>query len=140
MSKRELISIQSRVRATLENTWLSYTAPEHIVEWNQASKDWHCLAALSDFEVGGTFSYKMAAKDGSYQFDFEGQFIFIDYLKCIRFILSDGRKVEVLFQAEGADETMVKLTVQAEDENPIALQTSGWQGILDSFSEYTSKL
>ena len=39
-----------------------------------ANEDWHCPAARVDLTVGGSFTYTMAARDASFQFDFSGTY------------------------------------------------------------------
>lgn len=39
---------------------------------NAASEDWHTTTATMDLRVGGSFSSRMEAKDGSADFDFAG--------------------------------------------------------------------
>ena len=53
----------------------------------------------------------------------------------IRYTMGDGRKVEVLFREKGG-ETTVTETFDAEDQNSIELQRSGWQSIMDNFKKY----
>jgi Activator of Hsp90 ATPase homolog 1-like protein len=43
-----------------------------IKRWNAASDDWHTTNATVDLRVGGAFSSRMEAKDGSMGFDFTG--------------------------------------------------------------------
>jgi len=44
----------------------------HITQWNNASEDWHTPRAENDLKPGGTFNYRMEAKNGSAGFDFRG--------------------------------------------------------------------
>ena len=58
----------------------------------------------------------------------------------IEYTIGDSRKVKVHF-SNGDDKTKVIEVFEAENENPIAMQQSGWQSILDNFKKYTeSKL
>ena len=66
------ITVAVTVATTLEKAWDCWTLPEHITHWNFASDDWHCPFAENDLKVGGKFLYRMAAKDKSMSFDFEG--------------------------------------------------------------------
>jgi uncharacterized protein YndB with AHSA1/START domain len=68
------------------------------VNWNFASDDWHSPEASNDFQVGGKFVYTMAAKDGSFSFDFSGKFTEITLQKTISYLLDDGRKVDITFE------------------------------------------
>ena len=44
------------------------------MKWNNASNDWHTPRAENDLKVGGKFLYRMEAKDGSSEFDFDGTY------------------------------------------------------------------
>ena len=65
------IQVQANVAADKQKAWDFYTKPEHIVKWNFASDDWQCPRATNDMRVGGKYSARMEAKDGSFGFDFE---------------------------------------------------------------------
>ena len=60
------LSVQTTVKAPIENVWRFYTSPEHILQWNAASDDWHTTTASVELREGGTFSSRMEAKDGSF--------------------------------------------------------------------------
>jgi uncharacterized protein YndB with AHSA1/START domain len=85
--------------------------------------------------VGGTFNYRMEAKDGSIGFDFEGVYEKISINKQINYIIADGRKVKIIFSTKDT-ETKVVETFEAEKIHPIELQRSGWQAILNNFKKY----
>ena len=68
------INVETTVAAPLVAVWRAYTTPEDIVQWNAASDDWHTTKASVDLRVGGTFSSRMEAKDGSFGFDFAGTY------------------------------------------------------------------
>jgi uncharacterized protein YndB with AHSA1/START domain len=68
------ITVETKVRAPSELVWQAYTTPEDIVQWNAASEDWHTTKASVDLRVGGEFSSRMEAKDGSVGFDFAGTY------------------------------------------------------------------
>ena len=55
--------------------------------------------------------------------------------KCIEYTLDDERVVEVLFTSKG-NNTIVTETFEAEQENSVELQRTGWQAILDNFKHY----
>lgn len=68
------ITVSTVVAAPLAEVWRVYNAPEDIKIWNTASPDWHTTASAVDLRVGGKFSSRMEAKDGSFGFDFEGEY------------------------------------------------------------------
>jgi uncharacterized protein YndB with AHSA1/START domain len=130
------ITVESIVKAPIEKVWKFWVGPAHIKNWNAASADWHTPHAENDLRVGGKFSSRMEAKDGSFGFDFGGVYDEVETYKTIAYTLSDGRKVKIVFSSMG-NETKVKETFEAENTNSIELQRGGWQAILDNFKKYT---
>ena len=92
------ITVQVTINAPLDKVWELMNAPEAIEQWNQASPDWHCLNAENNLIVGGSLKSTMAAKDGSFAFDFEGIYNEIVPFKLIRYHLLDQRMVTVVFK------------------------------------------
>ncbi len=133
-----MITVQCRVSVPIEKAWQLWTGEEHIVQWNQASDEWHTPEARNDLRPGGKFCYRMEARDGSAGFDFEGEYTFVEQHRQILSVLGDGRKVKVTFSEEGG-QTIVKETFEAESMNSTELQRQGWQSILDSFSGYAER-
>lgn len=129
------ITVSTLVHAPVVTVWGYWTNPEHIMEWNHASDDWHCPVATNDLQVGGKFSATMSANDGSASFDFEGTYTDIVEHKVIEYSMADGRKVSVLFE-ETNDGVKIIETFDAETENSLEMQKSGWQAILGNFRDY----
>lgn len=127
------ITVTTDVRAPLDQVWSCWTSVEHVKKWNHASDDWHCPAAVNDLRIGGRFIYTMAARDGSLSFDFAGTYTEVVQGERIVSQLDDGRMLKVDFTATGPDCTRVTETFEAENENTLDLQRSGWQAILDNF-------
>lgn len=134
-----VLTVSAEVNATLEKVWQCFTEPQHIVNWNFASDDWHCPAASADFVEGGKFSSTMAAKDGSFQFDFNGVFDSITPFQSYSYTMEDGRKVWLTFESLGQS-TVVVEKFEPENQNSHELQTAGWQAILNQFKSYTENL
>ena len=130
-----IITIQAIINAPVEQVWKCWTSPEDIVNWNYASNDWHTTSAENDLRVGGKFTYRMEAKDGSIGFDFYGIYERVVKNSEIEILLGDGRKVHILFTRDGS-KTIVEEIFDAESTNPIELQRNGWQAILDNFKKY----
>jgi uncharacterized protein YndB with AHSA1/START domain len=130
------ITVIATITAPIENVWNYWTLPEHITQWYFASDDWHAPHAENDFQVGGKFTTRMEAKDGSFGFDFNGIYDEIETKELISYTMEDGRKASILF-SENGNETIVTETFEAENENPIDMQRAGWQAILDNFKKYT---
>jgi len=132
------ITIQAAVLADRNKSWSHYTEPAHITQWNFASEDWCCPAASNDLVAGGKFSWRMEAKDGSFGFDFEGVFTEIVPLEKLKYVFMDQREAEISF-SDLSEGTLVKIVFDAENENSLELQQSGWQSILNNFKLHTEK-
>lgn len=135
-NEKKVITITASVNAPVEKVWQYWTTPAHIMRWNQASPDWHCPASAVDLKIGGKFSATMAAKDGSFSFDFWGTYEDILENELIMVTLGDGRKWKTAFASNG-DITEVVESFEAETQNPVEMQQVGWQSILDNFKSYT---
>jgi uncharacterized protein YndB with AHSA1/START domain len=135
-TEKTTITVENTVNAPVEKTWIFWTSPEHITKWNNASDDWHTPHAENDLRAGGKFLSRMEAKDGSFGFDFGGQYDEIKINELIAYTLDDGRKVKVIFSGKG-NQTKVVENFEAESVNSIDLQRGGWQAILDNFKKYT---
>lgn len=131
-----LITIEATVNAPIEKVWQYWNGPEHIVKWNAANNDWHTTKAESDLRVGGKFSSRMEAKDGSFGFDFGGVYDEVDTNHKLAYTLGDDRKVSITF-TQTPDGVKVSEQFEAETENSVDLQRTGWQAILDNFKQYT---
>ena len=129
------IKVEVLISAPIEKIWKRWTGVEHIINWNFASDDWCAPAAKNDLCVGGKFSYRMEARDGSMGFDFEGTYTNVIENEKIEYQLSDGREVKVTFKKIG-DKYSVIETIDAENINPVEIQKGGWQAILDNFKKY----
>jgi uncharacterized protein YndB with AHSA1/START domain len=129
------ITIQAVVAADRQKVWACYTQPEHITKWNFATDTWHCPAASNDMRVGGKYLARMEAKDGSFAFDFEAVYNEIVDGEKFTYTMPDNRVVQVSFE-QTDDKTLVTLIFDPENENPVDLQRSGWQSILDNFRKY----
>ena len=99
-SERTRITVETTINAPVEKVWECWTEPRHITQWNQASDDWHTPRAENDLRAGGKFLSRMEAKDGSWGFDFSGQYDTVDMHKQIAYTMDDGRKVQVIFAAQ----------------------------------------
>lgn len=136
MSTATRITVSALVNKPVADVWRCWTEPEHITQWNAASDDWHCPKASNDLRVGGTFSSTMAARDGSFSFDFGGVYDDVQPHKRIAYSMEDGRTCEVLFSAEDGGTRVVE-TFDAETMNSVEMQRAGWQAILYRFKAHT---
>lgn len=133
------ITVEADVAASPETCWKSWTSPEHVMEWNSASPEWHTPSCTIDLRVGGRQVSRMEARDGTAGFDFAATFTAVDPPRRLAFKLDDDREVTVQFTPKG-DGTHVHETFDAETENDPEMQRVGWQAILDHFARYTARL
>lgn len=133
---KDAITVETRVQAPIETVWRNFTDPEAIKVWNAASGDWHTPHAENEVKAGGTFSYRMEARDGSAGFDLVGIYDAVTVNERLAYTMGDGRKVEVTFTPDG-DGVRVTETFEPETENPHELQRAGWQAILNNFKKYS---
>jgi uncharacterized protein YndB with AHSA1/START domain len=136
--KSDMILVENTINASLEKVWEFWTKPEHIIKWSFASEDWHAPYAENDLTIGGTFKTAMAAKDGSFSFNYEGVYTNIRHLEEIEYEIVDGRKVFILF-SKSDNGTKVVESFQPETINPEDLQKAGWQAILNNFKRYVEQ-
>ena len=128
------IIVSTRMAAPLEAVWQAYTTPEDIKAWNAASSDWHTTAATVDLRPGGRFSSRMEAKDGSFGFDFAGEYTQVVPHRLIEYAFGD-RQAQVEFE-DSPDGVTVRVTFDSEDVHPVEQQREGWQAILDNFARH----
>ena len=128
------ITIEKLVKAPIETVWRAWTTPDDIKQWNAASADWHTTTASVDLRVGGDFSSRMEAKDGSMGFDFAGTYTKVQEHRLIEASLGD-RVLLVEFDV-GPDGVIVRETFDAESTHSIEQQRDGWQSILDNFARH----
>ncbi len=131
------ITVETTIDAPLDTVWQAWTTPADIVQWNAASDDWHTTSAAVDLRVGGQFSARMEARDGSMGFDFAGTYTRIVPHQLIEYALEDDRVVRVEFVA-GESGVTVRETFDAETTHTIELQRDGWQAILDRFARHVA--
>jgi uncharacterized protein YndB with AHSA1/START domain len=128
------ITVETTVSAPIAMVWAAYTSPEAIKQWNAPSEDWHTTAAAVDLRVGGQFSSRMEAKDGSFGFDFAGTYTKVDEHRLIEYSFGD-RTAQVLF-ADTPGGVKVQVTFDTEATHSLEQQRGGWQAILENFRRH----
>lgn len=128
------ITVETVVNAPLARVWQAYTTPEDIVHWNAASDDWHTPRASVDLRVGGQFSSRMEARDGSMGFDFAGTYTRVEPHRLIEYAFGD-RNARVEFSESPAG-VGVRVIFDAESTHSTEQQQAGWQAILDNFRRH----
>jgi len=131
------ITVETNVDAPIAKVWSAYNTPADITHWNTASDDWHTTKSSVDLRVGGAFSSRMEAKDGSFGFDFAGTYTKIIPNELIEY--SFGDRIGVVAFVPNARGVTVRVTFDAETENSIEQQQQGWQAILDNFAKYVER-
>lgn len=130
------ITVETTVNAPIQTVWNCWTTPEHLMQWNNASDDWHTTSATNDLRDGGSFTARMEAKDGSAGFDFGGTYTKVVDQQEIGYTMGDGRTVSVRFEERDGG-TRVTETFDPENMHPADFQKQGWQAILDNFKKHT---
>jgi uncharacterized protein YndB with AHSA1/START domain len=138
-AEKTAVTVEATVNAPIDKVWAAWNEPKHIMNWAFASDDWHVPKSENDLRTGGKFSTTMAAKDGSFSFDFGGVYTNVETNKLIEYTLGDERKVKVVFSTDGK-ETKVIETFDTESTNSVEMQRAGWQAILDNFKKYAETL
>ena len=133
------ITVETTVKATSKKVWECWTKPDHITHWAFASDDWMAPSAENELKVGGRFTTRMEAKDGSAGFDFGGTYTVVEPERRLEYTIGDGRHVTVEF-IPAPEGVRVRETFEAENVYPESQQRQGWQAILDNFRKYTESL
>lgn len=133
------VTVKAVVNLPVQQVWEYWTSPQHIKQWNNANDEWHTPYAENDLQPWGKFTYTMAAKDGSFSFDFWGIYTNISEYQALNIRLGDDRSLDITFESDG-NSTLITETFDAENENPADMQQAGWQAILDNFKKYAESL
>jgi uncharacterized protein YndB with AHSA1/START domain len=132
------IAVETLVNAPVTKVWSAYTTPEDIKQWNTASDDWHTTKSTVDLRVGGAFSSRMEARDGSLGFDFAGTYTKVVPNKLIEYAFDD--RTGVVEFVQGAKGVTVRVTFDAETTHPEEQQRQGWQAILNNFTKHVEAI
>jgi uncharacterized protein YndB with AHSA1/START domain len=111
---------------------LNFIANQEL--WNAASSDWHTTSASVDLRPGGKFCSRMEAKDGSFGFDFEGEYTKVVPHEVIEYEF--GGRVAVITFAEGPQGVELIVRFDGETTHSEEQQRTGWQAILDNFARH----
>ncbi|MFN7025225.1 MAG: SRPBCC domain-containing protein [Pseudorhizobium sp.] len=137
MTEATPITIETYVAVPPADAWRAFTDPVAIMQWNQASPEWHCPSVEVDLRVGGRHVARMEARDGSFGFDFEGTYDVVDAPHALTLRLDDSRRARTTFTPDGSG-TRVTTVFDPERSNPVEMQRAGWQAILDSYAAFTA--
>src|SRR5690625_1058256 len=139
MKKNAMITVKTKIRAPLDRVWEAWTLPEHIVQWNQASEDWHTPHAQNDLQTGGRVLSRMDAKDGSQGFDFSGQYNELKPLEYIYYLLYYGREVKIHFSEK---KNLTEIVESYEPEKTVLheIQMHVLKTIIQQFKTYAEAI
>jgi uncharacterized protein YndB with AHSA1/START domain len=138
-TQKPVITVKAEIKAPIQKVWNYWNDPNHIIQWNAASDDWHTPKATVDLVVGGKFCSRMESKDGSMGFDFEGIYTEIVPFEKIAYKMPDDRQVQIVFEWLNG-QTRVSEMFDAESENSLELQQQGWQAILNHFKKHVETM
>lgn len=130
-----MITVQNTINASINKVWDFWTSPEHIINWNTPSAEWHTPHAENDIKTGGNFKYKMSAKDNSESFDFEGVYTNVEENKVIEYKLFDNRTGTIHFEIID-DKVRLTEIFEPEKSNPEDMQKEWCQAVIDNFKKY----
>jgi uncharacterized protein YndB with AHSA1/START domain len=131
------ITVETLAQAPIARVWRTYTTPEDIKQWNTASADWHTTTATVDLRVGGAFTSRMEAKDGSFGFDFAGTYTKVIPQQLIEY--SFGDRLGVVEFIPAGNGVTVRVTFDAESTHSVDQQRDGWQAILNNFAKHVQQ-
>ena len=143
------LTVSTTINAPLETVWNALWNPEHIVHWGFADEaTWHCPWAKGETpQVGGIFTTRMEARDGSFGFDLTAQYTAVDPMKSMSYTLGEmkeyfldaGRVVDVTL-TETPEGVVVTEVFDAEDIHPTEMQIAGWTAILENLRKHVEAL
>ena len=129
------ITVQTIVNATIERVWKLWTTATEIMQWNIPFSDWHSPRVEIDLRSGGSFLFRMEAKDGSAGFDHKGTYDTVIQNEIIEYTVSDGRTSKIKFVNDGDSTTVIEI-FEPEKETPIEVQRDFVQSVLNNFKRY----
>ncbi len=139
------LTVSTKVYAPLQKVRDAWTNPEDVMQRNHASDDRWCPAARTDLRVWWLFSATMAARDGSFSFDFTGQYDVVEPMSRLSYTMgafdkhfvSAWRKCIVTFVEDGSCGCVtVTETFDAEEIHALEMQQQWRQAILENFKKH----
>jgi uncharacterized protein YndB with AHSA1/START domain len=132
------ITIEATIAASMQDVWHHWNTPAEIMQWNTASEDWHTTSSQVDLRVGGNFSSRMEAKDGSFGFDFAGTYTRIVEHELIESKLGDRVLLVEFLPVPGG--VTVRETFDSDQEHSVDQQKAGWLSILNHFKKHVESV
>lgn len=143
------LTVSTKIYAPLEKVRNSRNNPADIMARNHAGDDRHCPYSENNPVTGWLFKSTMAAKDGSFSFDFSGQYDLVEPMSRIEYTMGGfeqhfvpaGRRCTILFEEDGSCGCVtVTETFDAEETHSHEMQIAGRQAILNNFKKHTESL
>lgn len=133
--EKQTITVEVFINVPLAAVWEYWTAPQHIINWNQPSGDWRTARVENDPRTNGRFLFVMEKKDGSAGFDFQGAYDKVVPHELMSYTLDDGRTTTNVFTATGNGTTITE-TFEPEGQTPLEEQRRFCAGVLQNFKAY----
>lgn len=130
-----MVQVQNTINASIEKVWDLWNLPEHIMNWNNPSPDWHTPFVENDLKAGGKFKFTMGTKDGKEGFDFEGIYTKIEKFSLIEYRLFDNRTANVRFEKKD-NQVILTETFEPETKNDESMQKEFCTAIIQNFKNY----
>jgi uncharacterized protein YndB with AHSA1/START domain len=135
MSNNEKLTASVEVYASKEKVWQMWATPQHIMQWNNISDEWHTPYVENNLEPQGRFLFRMGLKHGSVGFDYKGRYDEVTPYEKISILLDDGRTSTITFS--GSNPVLITERFDPDGNEPVDMQRDFCQAILNSFKKYT---
>ncbi|MBP9812011.1 SRPBCC domain-containing protein [Candidatus Gracilibacteria bacterium] len=143
------LTVSTTINAPLATVWDALWNPEHIIHWAFADEaTWCCPWAKGEVpSVGGIFTTRMEARDGSFGFDLTAKYTEVTPMKSMSYTLGEmkeyfldaGRVVDVTLE-ETPEGVKVTEVFDAEELHPADMQIAGWSAILGNLKKHVESL
>jgi uncharacterized protein YndB with AHSA1/START domain len=134
-NKAQTITVEVTIDKPIDLVWQVWSSPADIMQWNIPFDDWHSPRVDNDLQTGGSFLFRMEAKNGSEGFDHSGVYDKVIINQLIEYTGTDGRKSSIRFVANDKTTTIAE-TFEPEKTNSIEMQKDFCQAILNNFKKY----
>jgi len=129
------ITVEVTINKPIEYVWQVWARPSDIMQWNIPFDNWHSPFVENDLRTGGSFFFRMEAKDCSDGFDHSGIYDNVINNQLIEYTGTDGRKSVIKFISYDKTTTIVE-TFEPDKTNPIEMQKDFCQSVLNNFKQY----
>jgi len=138
MGNNEKLTASVEVYASKEKVWQMWATPQHIMQWNNISDEWHTPYVENNLEPQGRFLFRMELKDGSLGFDYKGRYDEVMRYEKISILLDDGRTTTITFS--GSNPVLITERFDPDSNEPADMQRDFCQAVLNRFKKYTENV